>query len=313
MQGISIRRSFPHLPPATVCLLSPFAAYTARRFLHAFSVSPRLPHVRLTDSYMRFRLLPAFRTYCPSIPTCSFDRFPAFRTYCPSIPTCAFGLSTLSARTARQSLPALSDFPLFPHVQLADPYLRFQPFPIFRMYNPPIPTCAFGFLPFSACTARQSLPALSTSPCLPHVHPADSYLCFRPHPVFRTYTPPIPTCVSDHAASFARTPRQSLPALSVSYRFPHVRLADPYLRFRFPPIFRMYGLLIPTCAFDFLPFPHVRLADPYLRFRFPPIFRMYRSPVPTCAFDRFSAFRMYCQSIPTCAFGLSTLSACTTR
>ena len=272
----------------------------------------RLPHIRPAGSYLRFSPLPAFRTYHLLIPTCSFSLFPFsactirrslhalsafshFRTYNPPIPTCAFIL-----------------FP-FPHVQSADPYMRFQPFPIFRMYNPPIPTCAFGFLPFSACTARQSLPALSTSPCLPHVHPADSYLCFRPHPVFRTYTPPIPTCVSDHAASFARTPRQSLPALSVSYRFPHVRLADPYLRFRFPPIFRMYGLLIPTCAFDFLPFPHVRLADPYLRFRFPPIFRMYRSPVPTCAFDRFSAFRMYCQSIPTCAFGLSTLSACTTR
>ena len=312
MQGISIRRSFPHLPPVSAFRLSPFVAYTPRRFLPAVFAPSRFPHVQLPDPYMRFQPLPIFRMYRSPVPTCAFSLFPLsactirrslhalsafshFRTYNPPIPTCAFSL-----------------FP-FPHVQSADPYMRFQPFPIFRMYNPPIPTCAFGFLPFSACTARQSLPALSTSPCLPHVHPADSYLCFRPHPVFRTYTPPIPTCVSDHAASFARTPRQSLPALSVSYRFPHVRLADPYLRFRFPPIFRMYGLLIPTCAFDFLPFPHVRLADPYLRFRFPPIFRMYRSPVPTCAFDRFSAFRMYCQSIPTCAFGLSTLSACTTR
>ncbi len=277
MQGISIRRSFPHLPPVSAFRLSPFVAYTPRRFLPAVFAPSRFPHVQLPDPYMRFQPLPIFRMYRSPVPTCAFSLFP------------------LSACTIRRSLHALSAFSHF------------------RTYNPPIPTCAFGFLPFSACTARQSLPALSTSPCLPHVHPADSYLCFRPHPVFRTYTPPIPTCVSDHAASFARTPRQSLPALSVSYRFPHVRLADPYLRFRFPPIFRMYGLLIPTCAFDFLPFPHVRLADPYLRFRFPPIFRMYRSPVPTCAFDRFSAFRMYCQSIPTCAFGLSTLSACTTR
>ena len=242
--------AFPHLPPATVCLLSPFAAYTARRFLHAFSVSPRLPHVRLTDSYMRFRLLPAFRTYCPSIPTCSFDRFPAFRTYCPSIPTCAFGFLPLSARTPRRFLPVLSVSSHFPHVRLADPYLRFRFPPIFRTYCPSIPTCAFDLTPSSARTPRRFLHASPTTPRLSHVHPADSYMRLRPRRVFRTYTPSIPTCAFGFLPFSACTARQFLPALSDFPLFPHVRLADPYLRFRFPPIFRTYCPSIPTCAFD---------------------------------------------------------------
>ena len=340
MQGISIRRSFPHLPPATVCLLSPFAAYTARRFLPAVSTASRFPHVRLAGSYLRFRFLPAFRTYCPSIPTCAFGFLPfphvlpvnsylrfrpllAFRMYGSPIPTCTFGFLPLSARTTRRFLPALSTSPCLPHVHPADSYLRFRPHPVFRTYTPPIPTCTFGFLPLSARTTRRFLPALSTSPCLPHVHPVNPYLRFRPHPVFRTYTPPIPTCVSDHAASFARTPRQSLHALSASYRFPHVPPADFYLCFRFPPIFRMYGSLIPTCAFGFLPFsactarrflhavsvsshfPHVLPVNSYLRFRTFHSFRMYGSLIPTCAFGflPFSA-RTARQSLPA----LSTAS-----
>ena len=246
--------AFPHLPPATVCLLSPFAAYTARRFLHAFSVSPRLPHVRLTDSYMRFRLLPAFRTYCPSIPTCSFDRFPAFRTYCPSIPTCAFGFLPLSARTPRRFLPVLSVSSHFPHVRLADPYLRFRFPPIFRTYCPSIPTCAFSLFPFSACTIRRFLPVLSVSSHFPHVLPVNPYLRFRPHPVFRTYTPPIPTCAFDLTPSSARTPRRFLHASPTTPRLSHVHPVNPYLHFRFPTAFRTYGSLIPTCASGFLPF-----------------------------------------------------------
>ena len=232
--------------------------------------------------------------YGSPIPTYGFDFFPpSARTVRQSLHAVSIA-SPLSARTARQFLPALSDFPLFPHVQLADPYLRFR-----------LPT-AFGFLPLSARTTRRFLPALSTSPCLPHVHPADSYLRFRPHPVFRTYGSPIPTCTFGFLPLSARTTRRFLPALSVSYRFPHVQLAGSYLRFRPHPVFRTYTPSIPTCTFGFLPFsactarqflpalsdfplfPHVRLADPYLRFRFPPIFRTYCPSIPTCAFDRFS-------------------------
>ena len=189
------------------------------------SASYRFPHVQLADFYLCFRFPPIF---------CMYGLL---------IPTCAFGFLPLSARTTRRFLPAVStssrlphvlsvnpymqfrSLPRFPHVLPVNSYLRFRTFHSFRTYNLPIPTCAFGLSTLSARTTRRFLPALSTSPCLPHVPPADSYLRFRPHPVFRTYTPPIPTCVSDHAASFARTPRQSLPALSVSSHFPHVRLA----------------------------------------------------------------------------------------
>ena len=239
---------------------------------------------------MRFRLPTAFHMYTPPISTCAFDRFSAFRMYCPSIPTCAFDLTLLSARTARQFLPALSISSHFPHVLLVDPYLRFRPHPVFRTYGPLISTCGFGFFPFSARTTRRFLPALSVSYRFPHVHPADSYLRLRPHPLS------------------ACTPRRALPALSVSYRFPHVQLAGSYLRFRPHPFFRTYTPPIPTCAFDLTPssartprrflhaspttprLSHVHPVNPYLRFRFPPIFRMYGSlttyrsctPYPRC-------------------------------
>lgn len=96
----------------------------------------RLPHIRPAGSYLRFSPLPAFRTYHLLIPTCSFSLFP------------------FSACTDRRFLHASPLPPRFPHVQSADPYMRFQPFPIFRTYNPPIPTCSFSLFPFSACTTR---------------------------------------------------------------------------------------------------------------------------------------------------------------
>ena len=122
-------------------------------------------------------------------------------------------------------LPPFASCLRLPHIRPAGFYLRFRPLLAFRTYGSPVPTCAFDFFPPSARTARQFLPALSDFPLFPHVQLADPYLRFRLPTAFRTYTPPIPTCVSDHAASFARTPRQSLPALSVSSHFPHVRLA----------------------------------------------------------------------------------------
>ena len=255
--------------------------------LPPFASCLRLPHIRPAGFYIRFRFHPVFRMYGSPIPTYGFDFFPpSARTVRQSLHAVSIA-SPLSARTARQFLPALSDFPLFPHVQLADPYLRFR-----------LPT-AFGFLPLSARTTRRFLPALSTSPCLPHVRLADSYLHFRFPTAFRTYNSPVPTCAFDLTLSSARTPRQSLPALSVSSHFPHVLPVNSYLRFRTFHSFRMYGSLIPTCAFGFLPFSartarqflhaspttprlsHVHPVNPYLHFRFPPIFRMYGS-LTTC-------------------------------
>ena len=224
MQGISIRRSFPHLPPASVCLLSPFAAYTARRFLPAVFAPSRFPHVPLADPYMLFQPLPIFRMYNPPIPTCAFSLFPfsacTDRRFLPALSTA----SPLSACTASQFLPALSisshfrtyglliptcafDFLPFPHVRLADPYMRLRSRHVFRMYCPSIPTCAFDLTLSSARTPRRFLPVLSTSPRLPHVHPADSYMRLRPRRVFRTYTPSIPTCTFGFLPLSARTAR----------------------------------------------------------------------------------------------------------
>ena len=218
MQGISIRRSFPHLPPVSAFRLSPFVAYTPRRFLPAVFAPSRFPHVQLPDPYMRFQPLPIFRMYRSPVPTCAFSLFP------------------LSACTIRRSLHALSAFSHF------------------RMYNPPIPTCAFSLFPFSACTIRRFLPVLSVSSHFPHVLPVNPYLRFRPHPVFRTYTPPIPTCAFDLTPSSARTPRRFLHASPTTPRLSHVHPVNPYLHFRFPTAFRTYGSLIPTCASGFLPF-----------------------------------------------------------
>ena len=165
---------------------------------------------------MRFRFHPVFRMYGSPIPTCDFDFFPpSARTVRQSLHAVSIA-SPLSARTARQFLPALSASYRFPHVPPADFYLCFRFPPIFRMYGSLIPTCAFGFLPFSARTARQSLHALSTSPRLPHVHPADSYMRLRPRRVFRTYTPSIPTCTFGF-----------LPFSACTARSPHVGFALP--------------------------------------------------------------------------------------
>ena len=117
--------------------------------------------------------------------------------YNPSSPTCVSDHASFSACTARRSLPAISVSSHFPHVQIAGSYMRFQPFPTFRMYNPPIPTCAFSFLSLSARTTRRFLPASPLPPRFPHVQLANPYLRLRSHHVFRMYNPLIPTCVSD--------------------------------------------------------------------------------------------------------------------
>ena len=178
-----------------------------------------------------------------------FRTFHSFRTYNLLIPTCAFGFLPLSARTTRRFLPVLSVSSHFPHVRLADPYLRFRPLLAFRMYGSPIPTCTFGFLPLSARTTRRFLPALSTSPCPPHVRLADSYLRFRLLPAFRTHCSLIPTC------AFSLFP------------FPHVQSADPYMRFQpFPISARTDRRFLHASP---LPprFPHVHPADSYMLFQ----------------------------------------------
>ena len=136
--------------------------------------------------------------------------------------------------------------PRFPHVLPVNSYLRFRTFHSFRTYNLLIPTCAFGFLPLSARTPRRFLPVLSVSSHFPHVRLADPYLRFRFPPIFRTYCPSIPTCAFDLTPSSARTPRRFLHASPTTPRLSHVHPVNPYLRFRFPPIFRMYGSLT-TC------------------------------------------------------------------
>ena len=207
--------------------------------------------------------------YGSPIPTCGFDFFPpSARTVRQSLHAVSIA-SPLSARTARQFLPALSDFPLFPHVQLADPYLHFRFPTAFRTYGSPIPTCGFGFLPFSARPARQFLPALSDFPLFPHVRLADPYLRFRFPPIFRTYCPSIPTCAFDRFSLSACTARRFLPALSASYRFPHVHPADSYMRLRPRRVFRTYTPSIPTCAFGFLPFSACTARSPHVGFALP--------------------------------------------
>ena len=134
------------------------SARTTRRFLHASPLPPRFPHVQLANPYLRFRFPIAFLTYNSSSPTCAFSPFSAFHMYNSPILTC------------------VSDHTRFPHVQLADPYLRFR-FPIaFRTYNSPISTCVSAPAAFSACTTRQSLPASPLPPRFPHVQPVDPYM-----------------------------------------------------------------------------------------------------------------------------------------
>ena len=155
---------------------------------------------------MRFQPFPTFRMYNPPIPTCAFSLFP-FPHIQSADPYMRFQPFPISACTIRRSLHALSAFSHFPHVQSADSYLCFRFPPIFRMYCPSIPTCAFDLTLSSARTPRRFLPVLSTSPRLPHVHPADSYMRLRPRRVFRTYTPSIPTCTFGFLPLSARTAR----------------------------------------------------------------------------------------------------------
>lgn len=144
--------------PTCVSDHASFSACTARRSLPAISVSSHFPHVLPADPYLRFRFPIAFLTYNSSSPTCAFSPFSAFHMYNSPILTC------------------VSDHTRFPHVQLADPYLRFR-FPIaFRTYNSSISTCVSAPAAFSACTTRQSLPASPLPPRFPHVQPVDPYL-----------------------------------------------------------------------------------------------------------------------------------------
>ena len=137
----------------------------------------------------------AFRMYCQSIPTCAFDflPFPHVRLADSYL---RFRFPPISACTARRSLHASPLPPRFPHVLPVNPYLRFRPHPVFRTYTPPIPTCAFDLTPSSARTPRRFLHASPTTPRLSHVHPVNPYLHFRFPTAFRTYGSLIPTCAS---------------------------------------------------------------------------------------------------------------------
>lgn len=111
--------------------LPSISAGTLARFVPTVSRFPHLPHVHLTDSYLRFLASLIFRRYAYTIRTCHF-----------SLPSSSTG-------TSRPIIPAISRFPHFPQVHPPSHTCAFPLSLIFRRYKPPSHTCPFpaSFLP----------------------------------------------------------------------------------------------------------------------------------------------------------------------
>ena len=132
------------------------------------------------------------------------------------------------------------------------------------MYNPSSPTCVSDHASFSACTARRSLPAISVPSPLSTCTTRQFLPASPTTPAFRMYNSLIPTYGFGFLSLSARTTRRFLPASPFPPRFPHVQLANPYLRLRSHHVFRMYNPLIPTCVSDLLLLPaHLKTFSSY--------------------------------------------------